>query len=418
MRDYFLRRFLLIIPTIIGATMVVYFITRMAPGGPVENMMKAGMSMTSNRSLKDAGSTLTEEQKEALKVRFKLDQPYHIGYLMWLGVLPDHADKQVVKIEDGQSQASVTLRQLKPKSEWVTNNAYLITQAKVDLEGRVVDEKGAAVAGWQTQVDAAKRQVSVFRSEFNGLLQGNLGESLRYNDRVWGMIRERMPISIFFGLLSFLLSYAVCLPLGVIKAIKHRTFVDNATSLLIFAAYAVPAFALASVLVVYTAARWGWFPTGGFTSEGFASLSFGGKVLDLLHHTALPGFCYIIGNFAMLTMLMKNNLMDNLAADYVRTAIAKGASFKQAVVRHALRNSLIPVASTLGGIVTIFVGGSVLIERVFDINGLGMLHFQAVVDRDHILMMGLLTIDVFLILLANILSDYFVAITDPRVRFE
>jgi microcin C transport system permease protein len=419
MRDYFIRRFLLIFPTIIGATMVVYFITRMAPGGPVENMMKAGMSMTSNRSLKDAGATLTEEQKEALKIRFKLDQPYWRGYLMWLGVLPDHMDKQVVKIPEDKPTATVTLKALKPREEWTTNNAYLITAATLAPDGKLLDEKGQPVTSWQTEVvDAGKRQVAVYRSAFNGLLQGNLGESLRYNDQVWEMVRGRMPISIFFGLVSFLLSYAVCLPLGVLKAIKHRTFIDNASSLLIFAAYAVPSFALASVLVVYAAARWGWFPTGGFTSEGFADLSLPQKVWDLMHHTALPCFCYVIGNFAMLTMLMKNNLMDNLAADYVRTAIAKGASFKRAVLHHAMRNSLIPVASNLGSIVTIFVGGSVLIERVFDIDGLGMLHFQAVLDRDHILMMGLLTIDVFLLLLANILSDYFVALTDPRVRFE
>lgn len=396
--------------------MMVYFITRMAPGGPVEALMKQSIALGSERSAKDAGATLSEEQKDQLKARFKLDQPYLIGYLMWLGVLPEQADKQWIKFDEGKDVAQVTLKKLLPKEQWTATNAYQVTQATISKDGSLKDDKGQALTDWYTLME--KGRVAVYRSEFNGILQMNLGDSLRYNDSVWGMIVERMPVSIFFGLVSFLISYGVCLPLGVLKAIKHRTVIDNVSSLLIFTAYAIPSFALASILVVYAAARWGWFPTGGFTGENFAELNLLNKVTDLLHHTALPLFCYLIGNFAMLTMLMKNNLMDNLAADYVRTAIAKGASFKRAVVGHALRNSFIPVASALGGIVMIFVGGSVLIERVFDINGLGMLHFQALMDRDITLMMGLLTVDVFLLLISNILSDYFVALTDPRVRFD
>jgi microcin C transport system permease protein len=416
MRDYFIRRFLLIIPTLLGATMMVYFITRMAPGGPVEAMMKSSIALGSDRSSKDAGATLTEEQKEQIKARFKYDQTYLVGYLMWLGVLPDEADKKFVKLSPGQDSEPVALKRLLPREQWTTANAYEVIEAKVRVDGTLVDAKGEPVRSWRHRLE--KGRAVIFRSEFNGLLQGNLGDSLRYNDSVWTMITERVPISIFFGLASFLISYAVCLPLGVIKAINHRTVLDNVSSLLIFVAYAVPSFALASLLVVFAAARWGWFPSSGFTSENFSELGVFAKVWDVLHHAALPLSCYLIGSFAMLTMMMKNNLMDNLAADYVRTAIAKGSSFKRAVVVHALRNSLIPIASTLGGIVMIFVGGSVLIERVFDINGLGMLHYQAVMDRDITLMMGILTVDVFLILLGNILSDYFVALTDPRVRFD
>jgi microcin C transport system permease protein len=119
-----------------------------------------------------------------------------------------------------------------------------------------------------------------------------------------------------------------------------------------------------------------------------------------------------------MTMLMKNNLMDNLASDYVRTAIAKGSSYRHAVLGHALRNSLIPIATTLGGITMVFVSGSILIERIFQIDGFGMLMMQSITDRDYPLVMGILTIDVVLIMLGNILSDYLVALTDPRVRFN
>jgi microcin C transport system permease protein len=194
--------------------------------------------------------------------------------------------------------------------------------------------------------------------------------------------------------------------------------IDNVSSILIFIGYAVPGFVLGSIMVVYLAARLGWFPTGGFISDDFSTLSLGGKIWDLIWHGALPLVCYLVSSFAFLTMMMKNNLLDNLASDYVRTAIAKGASFRGAVLGHALRNSLIPIVTTLGSIVLVFVTGSILVERVFDINGFGMLSFQAVLDRDVPLMMGILTVDVVLIMIGNILSDFLVASMDPRIRFE
>lgn len=418
MRDYFIRRFLLIIPTLIGATMVVYFIVRMAPGGPAEAMMRQAMALNAQRSQRDAGGSLSEEQKEQLLVHFKFDKPYLIGYLMWLGALPSEESRQVVKIEEGKTEAAVTLKRLLPKAQWKPNNAYELVEAMVSTKGEVTGKAGGSVAGWKARHEPEKSRVVVFRPEFKGLLQGNLGYSTRYNDPVLGMILERVPISLFFGLISFFITYVVCVPLGVLKAIKHRTLFDNATSVLIFIGYAVPGFVLGSILVVYLAARLGWFPVGGFTSDGFRDLGFAGKIWDLAHHGALPLVCYIIGSFAFITMMMKNNLMDSLAADYVRTAIAKGADFKGAVLGHALRNSLIPIVTTLGGIVTVFVTGSILIERVFDINGFGLLSFQAVLDRDVPLMMGILTIDVVLIMLGNILSDFLVATMDPRIRFE
>src|SRR5690606_33549396 len=127
------------------------------------------------------------------------------------------------------------------------------------------------------------------------------------------------------------------------------------------------------------------------------------------HHTVLPLLCYVIGSFAYLTMLTKNNLMDNLAADYVRTAVAKGVGFRKAVFGHALRNSMIPVATSLGNLITIFIGGSMLIETVFDIQGFGLLQYQSVIARDVPVIMGTLTVAAFLMLVGHVLSDFIVA---------
>ena len=199
----------------------------------------------------------------------------------------------------------------------------------------------------------------------------------------------------------------------------YRSMVlDNVSSVLIFVGYAIPGFVMASVLVVYLAARLNWFPTGGFVSEDFASLSMGGKVWDVVHHAVLPLVCYLIGSFAFMTMLVKNNLMDNLAADYVRTAVAKGASFRKAVFGHAFRNSMIPVATSIGNLIMIFIAGSMLIETVFDIQGFGLLQYQSVIARDVPVIMGTLTVASFLMLIGNIISDLVVAMVDPRIQFK
>ena len=159
------------------------------------------------------------------------------------------------------------------------------------------------------------------------------------------------------------------------------------------------------------------FPLGGFVGPNYESLSPWGKFLDISHHAVLPLLSYMAGSFAVTTFMMKNSLMDNLAADYVRTAIAKGLTFKQAVTRHAMRNSLIPIATSFGNNISLILTGSFLIERIFNIDGFGLLGFESLVERDYPVVMGILVISSLLFLVGNILSDICVAIVDPRVKF-
>ena len=416
MTAYFIRRLLLLLPTLIGATLVVFGLTRIVPGGPMEKAMQQALAMGDRGGGgRDAGGSMSDEQKEQLALLYGFDQPYLRAYVDWLGVWPREEQKQYVKFEEGKNEMPVTLKVLLPRDQWKPNNAYKVTQATVTRDGKLStgDEDG-----WKARWEPEKKRVAVFRPQFNGILQGNFGNSTSYNLDVVQMMLSKMPVSLFYGLATFLLTYLVCIPLGIVKAIKHRTVLDNTTSVLIFIGYAIPGFLLGSMLVVYLAARMDWFPTDGFVSENFAGMGFGGKIWDITHHAVLPLMCYMISNFALMTMMMKNNLMDNLAADYVRTAIAKGASYRRAVLGHALRNSLIPIATTLGNVTLVFVTGSMLIERIFQIDGFGLLMIQSISDRDFPLVMGIITLDVILIVLGNILSDFFVAVTDPRVRFE
>lgn len=341
MRSYFFRRLLLIPPTIFGITIIVFLITRVVPGGPIERAIMEMQAVSASAGVTSGGmgnqqQALSEEQLQQLKEYYGFDKPALVSYFHWLG----------------------------------------------------------------------------------NVLRGDLGTSYRYNEPVWTIIRERFPISIFYGILTLLITYLVCIPLGVVKAIKHRTFVDNISSVLIFTGYAIPGYVLGALLVVFFAARMEWFPMGGFTSIYFHELGLWGKFKDILWHAILPLCSYLIGSFALVTLLMKNHLMDNLASDYIRTAVAKGVSFRQAVVGHALRNSLIPIATTFGQNIILLVGGSFLIETIFDINGFGLLGFTAILDRDYPIVMGVLLLSSILLLIGNIISDFLVAMIDPRVRFQ
>lgn len=444
-KSYFLRRLLLIPPTLIGITLLVFAITRFVPGGPIDRMLQQAAEGNKAKGTSAASSKggLSDEQLEELEEDYGLDKNTLAAYGQWLGIIPREiqiskgefdieSDETIGGSIDGKTTAILVLKG--------DGRLVHVNRADGKVVSAVFTETGKPVADenwrirYETEADRQERyhrrnpgttekpsyrdRVVIFKSRFSGVLQGNLGRSMVYGDPVSEMIVSRMPVAVYFGLLTTLITYAVCLPLGVLKALKHRTFIDSASSVLIYLGYSIPGFALAAILLVHLGARANLFPLFGLTSPDFGELGRWEQVKDLAHHTVLPLTCYVIGGFAMLTMLVKNNLMDNLAADYVRTAVAKGNSYRRAVFVHALRNSMIPVATSLGGLITIFVSGSMLIERVFDIQGFGLLQFQSVVERDVPVIMGTLTIAALLTLVGNVISDLAVAMVDPRVKFE
>lgn len=433
----------------LGVTLLVFAVTRFVPGGPIDRaLQEAVLSGGNQKSASDNNQGgLSEEQLEELEEEYGYDKPILVAYFQWLGVAPRENFISKGEFEPRASDTVGNSLITDPDNETLVLLKDSGRLAKIVREGDRVKEavyvdtkKPIAIDSWKVRLESpdgrrnrwvdrynedlekapdnyAYRAVA-YKSYLAGLFQGNLGRSSSYGDSVSSLILARIPIALYFGILTTIITYGICIPLGIVKAIKHRTFIDNATSIIIFIGYAIPGFALGAILLVYTGARWGWFPLFGLVSPGFDELSFGAKLTDLAHHTLLPLLCYVIGGFAFTTMMMKNNLMDNLAADYVRTAVAKGVSFKTAVFRHAFRNSFIPIASGLGGLVGIIVSGSMLVEKVFDIQGFGLLQFQAVIGRDQTLIMGTLAISAFLLVLGNILSDIIVAFVDPRVKFN
>jgi microcin C transport system permease protein len=252
------------------------------------------------------------------------------------------------------------------------------------------------------------------------ILHLDLGTSYLYGDPVWDVIKSRLPVSLYFGSIGFIMTYLICIPLGVMKAIKHKRLFDTVSSILVFVGYAIPGFALGIVLLVLFGGGsfWNLFPLGGFVSDNFAQLSLWGKIGDLVHHTILPVICYMISSFATLTILMKNSLLDNLNQDYVLTAFSKGLSGRVIVFKHALRNSLIPLATGFGHFLSIILAGSFLIEKVFNIDGMGLLGYTSIIDRDYPVVLGILVISSLLGLVGNILSDICYVLIDPRIEFR
>jgi microcin C transport system permease protein len=448
MRDYFIRRLLLIPPTLLGVTLLVFTITRFVPGGPMERALQEAQKATEGggSSSGQIGGGMNEEQVEELEEEYGFDKPIFQAYLQWLGALPrerrlskaDFREQGKDKVGGdfvGDSNNTLVLLKGSGRQAQVTRKGTVVTSATYSDDNRPITEDGWEIR-LETIADRKERwsrrsgediskapqnyddRAIVYKTRFAGLLQGDLGRSTDFGDPVWDLIKGRIPVALYFGILTALITYGVCLPLGILKAIRHRTMIDNLTSILIFVGYAIPGFALGALMLVYLGARGGWFPLFGLTDPNFDDMGTWDQFVDLLHHTALPLLCYVVGGFAWLTMMMKNNLMDNLAADYVRTAVSKGVSFRSAVFKHAFRNSFIPIASTLGQLITILVSGSILIESVFDIQGFGLLQYQALLGRDQTVIMGTLTIAAFLLVLGNILSDLIVAMVDPRVKFN
>lgn len=242
------------------------------------------------------------------------------------------------------------------------------------------------------------------------------------NKTAWQLIRERFKVSLVFGITGFLLSYLVCIPLGIMKALRHEQLSDIVSSVMVFIGYAIPAFAFGMVLKMLFSGTvdglWDIFPASGFHSENFDSLTFGQQIRDIFMHMFLPVLCYVIGNFAILTFLMKNSLLEQISKDYVRAVLARGGSLRRAIWGHAFRNALIPIATGFGSILTVMFAGSVIIEQVFEIPGMGRLSLEAIVGRDYPVFMGILSLTAILGLLGNILSDFMYVLIDPRINFQ
>lgn len=359
MTAYVLRRLLLIIPTLLGILTINFFIIQAAPGGPVEQMIARLESSGENATVRVSGSTQAE-----VKSRPQAEAGSYRGAQ---GLDPE----LVAEIE----------------------KLYGFDQPLYQRYFKLLAD----------------------------YLRFDFGESFYRDKRVVDLLIEKMPVSISLGLWSTLIIYLVSIPLGIAKAVRHGSRFDVWSSSLIIIGNAVPVFLFAILLVVLFAggSYFSWFPLRGLTSNNFADLSLGGKILDYFHHLALPVTALAIGGFATLTMLTKNSFLDEIGKQYVITARAKGLSPRQVLYGHVFRNAmLIIIAGFPAAFISMFFAGSLLIEVIFSLDGLGLLGFEATIGRDYPVMFATLYIFTLIGLLTNLVSDICYTLVDPRIDFE
>jgi microcin C transport system permease protein len=249
----------------------------------------------------------------------------------------------------------------------------------------------------------------------------DLGKSFLQNKGVWELIKEKLPVSVSLGLWTFLISYLISIPLGVAKAVREGSRFDVVTTFGVLLGYAIPGFVLGVLLIVMFAGGtfFDWFPLRGITSDNWAELSNWGKVKDYFWHLTLPLTCLVIQSFAVVTLLTKNTFVEEIRKQYVLVARAKGLSQERVLYKHIFRNALIPLVT---GFPAAFIGafftGSVLIETLFSLDGLGLLSYESVVRRDYPVVLGSLYLFTLLGLVVKLVSDLLYTVVDPRVQFS
>ena len=329
MTTYIIRRILLMIPTLLGITLMVFAISRAAPGDPLSLRMGPGGQLDANQSF-----AVLEAQKKL----HGLDKPLYVQYGIWL-----------------------------------KNTAQL-----------------------------------------------NFGNSIKHHRPVIDLIKERLPITLSLNIIAFVLIYSISLPLGVLTAVSHKKFFDRASSVVLFMLWALPSMWVGQMLIGYFCGPTflNWFPPAGLSSNQADQMPFFPWLFDRLWHLVLPVICLTYAGFAYLTKQVRAGMLDNLRADYVRTARAKGLSNMVVVFRHAFRNSIIPVITIMATLLPAMLGGSVIIERIFSVPGMGLLAFEAVTTRDYNIVMAVATIGGLMNLIGLLLGDIAYAIADPRISFE
>ena len=329
MTTYLIKRILLMIPTMIGITIVSFLIIHLAPGDPAAMKAQAAEGMMSG---------VTEEALQKTRELYGLDKPLHVQYWIWI-----------------------------------------------------------------------KRLATL-----------DLGESIKFKRPVWDVLAERIPVSMKLALTSLFLAYLIAIPIGIYSASHQYSRLDSVVTLVLFILYSLPSFWVATMLIVFLGGGdfLDLFPVFGLHSSGAEKLPFWQRFWDTAWHLTLPVFCLTYASLAALSRYMRTSMLEVIRQDFITTARAKGLSERVVIFKHALRNSLIPIVTLLAQILPATIGGSIIVESIFTIPGMGKLMWEAILTRDYPVIMAELTIVTFLTLLGILIADILYSVVDPRIAFE
>src|SRR5262247_1290226 len=367
MTAYIIRRLLFMVPTLFGIMLVSFVVVQFAPGGPVERVI-------AQLSGSDTGATS----------RISGSPGGDLG----------------ARAQPGGAGAIEAI-----------NSKYRGAQG-LDPE---------FIKSLEKQFGFDKPAYERFFLMLWNYARFDFGKSYFRDVRVLDLIKEKLPVSMSLGIWMTLLTYLISIPLGIRKAIREGSRCDIWTSGVIVVGYAIPGFLFAILLIVLFAGGsfWSWFPLRGLTSEGWTDMSWPRRIADYFWHIALPVTALLVGGFAGLTMLTKNSFLEEIHKQYVVTARSKGLTRRRVLYGHVFRNAmLIVIAGFPAAFVGILFTGSLLIEVIFSLDGLGLLGFEAAINRDYPVMFGTLYIFTLVGLVLNLVSDLTYVMIDPRIDFE
>lgn len=394
MTAYIIRRMLLMIPTVFVIVTITFAIIQFVPGGPLDQIRDLLEGTAGQSGLETASSQGAErgrregiapEDLAKLRAVYNLDRPLlerYIRTFAWFS--PPQTVNETLFVS------------------WPVGPLPLVKPAPNI---------------WTALLE---------RDNWDGMLLFKFGDSFYGNRNVLELIWDKLPVSVSLGFWSFIITYPACILLGIRKAVKEGTSFDAATTILILVGYSIPGFVLAVLLIVLfgpgDAALFDLIPLDGLTSSGtpgYETWSVGAKILDYLQHLIAPVLCLSVGSFAVLTVLTKNSILEEIRKQYVITARAKGLSERRILYRHVLRNAMIPLVTGFpSNFVAIFFTGSVLIERIFSLDGIGLLAYTRIIQRDYPVVMGNLFIMTLLGLFIKLITDICYVVVDPRISFD
>ena len=428
MLQYTIQRILLAIPTLLGITLLTFLIMRLAPGDPVDLFLGGAAG---GEGISTDHQANMEKTRRDLRRQLGLDQPLYLQYLHWLSSL-------VLRVEDlgafdrGALLADAMLDELPDAAraelaalEGAERKARFLEHFRRLRPERVNELVESPF--WQSRLFSPVKNYAYAGSGLELMRAGdwhlvtlNLGRSFKDQEPVIDHILDRLPVTLEINLISLVFAYLVGVPLGIVIAVKQNTAIDRLATTGTFMLWSMPSFWVGMLLILFFCNKefFHWFPASGIQSiEAGEDWGFWRLLTDHAHHMVLPVLASTYASFAAISRYMRTSMLENLRLDYVRTAQAKGLRYRVVVLRHVLRNSLIPIVTLLAGLLPGMIAGSVFIETIFTIPGMGFLAFQSVIVRDYPVAMALFTIGAALSLAGILVADILLKAVDPRIDF-
>jgi ABC-type dipeptide/oligopeptide/nickel transport system permease component len=367
MKTYLLKRILLILPTFLGITLITFFIIKLAPGSPISIKVQAAEGVKAQ--------AVSKEIIEQMNKLYGLDTPIPGWYEHFI----HHTNLVLFGVTDVEER-----NWFRKTAEWVGKN-------------------------W-IQYSRWLKRICLL----------DFGESFKDHRPVITKIAEALPITLTLNLIEIFIVYFISIPLGVFSALRRDSLLDKVVMVKLFILYSLPTFWVATILMMLFASGDGlnWFPIVGYVSDGADKLPWYRWLGNVAWHLVLPVSCMVYGSFAFLSRFSRSTMLEVVRQDYIRTAKAKGLSSRTVIWKHAFRNSLIPLVTLMGTLLPALMGGSVIIEQIFSIPGMGKLGFESVLARDYPTIMAIAAIEAMLTLVSLLVSDLMYVWVDPRISFE